>query len=85
MLKGWASYNDVFKDTPLHIVRYYTRIQALSDPTDEKRSGWQFLELDTYNCAQEECAQQGYPAERMPQKLPAPPDALSPLPSGTGN
>jgi uncharacterized protein YpmB len=61
---GWAKYNDVFfPDTPDHVTRFANRIVLGGDPTNPERCSVSHPLHTKYNCSDEECSRQGYPAE----------------------
>lgn len=65
-LWGWASYNDVFPNTKLHIARFAVRVLVGGHPLDQDHISFSFPFLKTYNCSDEECENQGYPAAWIP-------------------
>jgi hypothetical protein len=68
---GWATYNDVFPETSKHVTRFAVQILAGGDPTDKDRTSFTFRFIRKYNCSDEECAHQGYPAEWAPRQMVA--------------
>jgi hypothetical protein len=66
---GWASYNDVFPRTPMHVTRFAVQILVGGDPTDNKKISFVFKFIRRYNCSDEECEHQGYPASWVPRGM----------------
>jgi hypothetical protein len=66
---GWASYNDVFPRTMLHVTRFAVQIVAGGDPTDNGKTSVIFHFARKYNCSDEECEHQGYPASWTPPEM----------------
>jgi hypothetical protein len=74
---GWATYNDAYSDT-LHVVRFAKRIFITGDTADPTKIGFSYIGTRDYNCTDEECNRQGFPATWKPEikKLPRPLIAL---------
>ncbi len=68
-LWGWAKYRDVFPNTPLHVTRFAVQIRVGGNASDPQRISFQYSYLPTYNCADEECAEQDCPAERAQRRM----------------
>lgn len=66
-LWGWATYNDVFPNTPLHVTRFAVQIAMTGDARNADRVSVRFPFLPRYNCSDEECDHQGFPANWMPR------------------
>jgi len=66
---GWAAYRDVFPNTALHVTRFAVRIIVGGDPTDATKISFTFQFTRRYNCSDEECEHQGYPATWTPREL----------------
>lgn len=66
---GWASYSDVFPGTMLHVTRFAVQIAAGGDPTDNGKTSVTFHFARKYNCSDEECEHQGYPASWTPPEM----------------
>jgi hypothetical protein len=66
---GWATYNDVFPNTPLHVTRFAVRIIAGGDPTSTEKISISFPYIGKYNCTDDECEYQGYPANWVPSEI----------------
>lgn len=64
---GWATYNDVFPDTPKHVTRFAVQIVVDGDPTDKDKTSFSFQFLRRYNCSDEECDRQGFPPSWEPR------------------
>jgi hypothetical protein len=69
LMWGWATYRDVFPNTALHVTRFAVRIIVGGDPTDAAKISFSFQFVRKYNCSDEECEQQGYPATWTPREL----------------
>lgn len=61
-LWGWATYSDVFRSSARHVTRFAVRIVAGGDARDSNRISFTYRVLRTYNCSDEECERQGFPA-----------------------
>jgi hypothetical protein len=59
---GWAAYNDVFPDTPRYVTRFAVRIVIGGDARDKDKISFNYRYLARYNCSDEECERQGFPA-----------------------
>jgi hypothetical protein len=59
---GWAKYEDVFPLTPKHVTRFCNRVVITGDPTNPEKCSISFPLHTVYNCADDECMQQGFPA-----------------------
>lgn len=66
---GWARYNDVFPNTNTHITRFAVRIVGGGNPNAPEKMNFNFPFLQRYNCSDEECSMQGYPAGWTPGGL----------------
>jgi hypothetical protein len=66
---GWASYNDAFHGTARHVTRFAVRIFIGGNPRDPNRISFSYSFLRRYNCSDEECTRQGYPADWTPRTL----------------
>jgi hypothetical protein len=66
---GWATYNDVFPRTHIHITRFAVQISAGGDPTDTAKTSVTFHFVRRYNCTDEECEHQGFPASWTPREM----------------
>jgi hypothetical protein len=66
---GWATHNDVFPQTPIHVTRFAVQIVAGGDPTDKDKMSFSFRFIHNYNCSDDECEHQGYPAWWKPREI----------------
>lgn len=66
---GWATYNDVFPKTPMHVTRFAIQILAGGDPSNKDKISFEFPFIHKYNCSDEECEYQGYPASWKPREI----------------
>lgn len=66
---GWASYNDVFPNTSTHVTRFAVQVLAGGDPTDAGKMSFIFQFIRRYNCSDDECEYQGYPASWSPREM----------------
>lgn len=66
---GWAAYRDVFPGTVEHITRFAVRVVAGGDPAVQDRMFFSFNFVRNYNCSDEECDLQGFPATWTPREL----------------
>jgi hypothetical protein len=66
---GWATYNDVFPGTAKHVTRFAVRLLIGGNPLDSVRCTFTFVPLPRYNCSDEECDRQGYPADWKPRQI----------------
>jgi len=66
---GQAIYNDVFPETKKHITRFAVRILVGGNPRDASQISFSDSFLWTYNCSDEECERQGYPASWKPREM----------------
>ena len=64
---GWASYEDVFPRTALHVTRFANRIAVGGDAHNPAEISFSFPLLWKYNCSDEECTRQGYPPDWRPR------------------
>jgi hypothetical protein len=62
LLWGWAEYDDVFPKTKKHVTRFAVQIAAAGNPHDHQQLNFTYIFLPNYNCSDEECERQGYPA-----------------------
>lgn len=67
---GWAAYSDVFPNTERHITRFAVQIHIGGNSRDIKRSSINSPFIKQYNCSDEECDRQGYPASWEARSLP---------------
>jgi hypothetical protein len=63
---GWATYRDVFPNTPKRVVRFGAQCIVEGDLRRSDRASFQFIHLDRYNCVDNEC-DKTYPAEWIPR------------------
>ncbi len=57
-LYGWATYRDIFKDTPLHVTKFCYEMTEF-DPDPFTGQGWKgtfFVTTRHHNCTDEDCA-----------------------------
>jgi hypothetical protein len=66
---GWAIYNDVFPNTPVHVTRFAVQIVVHGNPNDKAKISFTYEFLLKYNCSDEECEHQGYPASWAPREF----------------
>jgi hypothetical protein len=66
---GWATDSDVFPQTSKHVTRFAIQISAGGDPTNKEKMSFSYPYVHKYNCSDEECERQGYPASWMPRDL----------------
>lgn len=59
---GWTAYSDIFPETKRHITRFAVQIFIGGNPHDIKRISFSYPFINQYNCSDEECDHQGYPA-----------------------
>jgi hypothetical protein len=65
---GWATYDDVFPTTNRHVTRFAVRIVIGGDARNSDRISFAYRHLGQYNCSDEECERQGFPADwRAPE------------------
>jgi hypothetical protein len=61
---GWITYNDVFKDTPLHITMVCYEVNVTGEPLLQGKQGMTMLtpltKCEKHNCADEECDSESY-------------------------
>lgn len=59
---GWAAYSDIFPNTDRHITRFAVRVVIGGNARDPNNSSLRYPFVKKYNCSDEECADQNYPA-----------------------
>jgi hypothetical protein len=68
-LWGSATYSDVFPDTERHVTRFAVQIAAGGNPEELEHMSFSFPLLGKYNCSDEECKHQGFPADWKPRQM----------------
>jgi hypothetical protein len=63
---GWATYNDVFPETPRYVTRFAVRVVIGGDARNSESISFYYARLGQYNCSDEECDRQGFPASWQP-------------------
>lgn len=66
---GWAAYSDVFPDTKRHITRFAVQIEISGNARDINHVSFVDRFIRKYNCSDEECDSQGYPASWVARSL----------------
>lgn len=59
---AWVTYNDVFPDTPRHVTRFAVNVVISGDPSSLDKISFNLITLRKYNCTDEECTSQNWPA-----------------------
>ena len=68
-LWGWASYNDVFPRTAKHLTRFAVRIVVAGNARNSDKISFNYEHLARYNCSDEECEYQGFPASWQAREI----------------